>query len=386
MNCGCVRVEARRRRARRRGAASRRRARDARRTRGSTAAAIRPGRRGARRPRRRRATRPTAMQPAARPSADRRPGRGCGRLPAAARPALRPSCAALCANASASPTSTSIGSAKTSVDVKRGVEAEAVGHDERDERDGRERGRGAGPLGDADEHERQRQHREIRLRACPCAITPPQANSTNANSGIDELGAQRVTLPRNQDRGRAEHRRDARDPADRRRRVKAGTHMSTASASRPPTRNTRAATLGASTSESTSRKNRRSSRARAGSVAAHLRPDRRQRFPPQKYLRPTRSSARGRADLSRNSKSGRGDNFLNPVRRRRFWPHPYNRHPMAGLFDIAGKSALVTGGSRGIGLMIARGYVEAGARSTSRRARPRCATRSRPSCRSSGPA
>jgi NAD(P)-dependent dehydrogenase (short-subunit alcohol dehydrogenase family) len=35
---------------------------------------------------------------------------------------------------------------------------------------------------------------------------------------------------------------------------------------------------------------------------------------------------------------------------------------MSDLFDVAGRTALVTGGSRGIGLMIARGLVQAGAR------------------------
>ncbi len=35
---------------------------------------------------------------------------------------------------------------------------------------------------------------------------------------------------------------------------------------------------------------------------------------------------------------------------------------MDDLFDVSGKTALVTGGSRGIGLMIARGLVQAGAR------------------------
>src|SRR5277367_389736 len=35
---------------------------------------------------------------------------------------------------------------------------------------------------------------------------------------------------------------------------------------------------------------------------------------------------------------------------------------MSDLFDVTGKTALVTGGSRGIGQMIARGLVQAGAR------------------------
>src|SRR5438270_13045904 len=35
---------------------------------------------------------------------------------------------------------------------------------------------------------------------------------------------------------------------------------------------------------------------------------------------------------------------------------------MAGLFDVSGKTAVVTGGSRGIGLMIARGLIESGVR------------------------
>jgi NAD(P)-dependent dehydrogenase (short-subunit alcohol dehydrogenase family) len=48
--------------------------------------------------------------------------------------------------------------------------------------------------------------------------------------------------------------------------------------------------------------------------------------------------------------------------------------PISSLFDIAGKTAVITGGSRGIGLMIARGFVEAGVKVyISSRSAPACA-------------
>ena len=51
------------------------------------------------------------------------------------------------------------------------------------------------------------------------------------------------------------------------------------------------------------------------------------------------------------------------------------------LFSLAGRTALVTGGSRGIGRMIAAGFLRQARASTSRRARPRPATPPRASCR-----
>src|ERR1051326_7131229 len=43
-------------------------------------------------------------------------------------------------------------------------------------------------------------------------------------------------------------------------------------------------------------------------------------------------------------------------------PHGFRAGAAMDLFDLSGKTAVVTGGSRGIGLMIARGLLRAGAR------------------------
>ena len=51
-----------------------------------------------------------------------------------------------------------------------------------------------------------------------------------------------------------------------------------------------------------------------------------------------------------------------PAQRRGWFLPRFGMGEIMDLFDLSGKTAVVTGGSRGIGLMIARGLLEAGAR------------------------
>ncbi len=51
-----------------------------------------------------------------------------------------------------------------------------------------------------------------------------------------------------------------------------------------------------------------------------------------------------------------------PARRRGWFLPWFGKGEIMDLFDLSGKTAVVTGGSRGIGMMIARGLLEAGAR------------------------
>ncbi len=202
--------------------------------------------------------------------------------------------------------------------------------------------RSARALGDADEDERQGQDREVCIaRTSSHHAAARERHEREHGNREHRLGPE--ALPGEPDRAGPEGGREHGHPRDGRRTVHSGNEepddqREQAAGEEDQGGDARRDLVRVDVTEALANGTRHAARA-----AAQLRPDRRQHLA-QEIPAPDRRIGTIAARLEENFRNG-------PT-----------IPPMTGLFDIAGKSALVTGGSRGIGLMIAQGYVEAGAR------------------------